>query len=284
MEINLSPDSEYPSHELHQGATRRPDELPMVVYLRGDEDFADDFAVGAEQAMDLLGIKRSRLTQISGKELRVGKMRVDRYIRPVYRHCDLMAYLEATRPSVSHKSAAQTMERSVEQVIDRIGEFLDGYSVAQSSHIRTITEDLFSAVQQLKYVVNFRADQFREDLNGINQLVSTKIDRHTERWQKTTAPLWTQLARIEEAAKAHQIGIATGNHQGSLTNLAVREIANMLERQSELAAQSVSTWSDLRREQIDLKESIQALRTEAPPSSPKIQPNRLRRLRVNRYL
>ncbi len=45
--------------------------LPMVVWLAGDEAHADDFCIDADTAMQELGIKRSRLTQISGRELRV---------------------------------------------------------------------------------------------------------------------------------------------------------------------------------------------------------------------
>ncbi len=48
-------------------------DLPMIVWLRGDELYVDEFCLDADAAMKALGIKRSRLTQISGKELRVGR-------------------------------------------------------------------------------------------------------------------------------------------------------------------------------------------------------------------
>jgi hypothetical protein len=58
-------------------------DFPMIVWLRGDEPWFSQFDMDAEAVMSALGIKRSRLTQISGKELRVGRVRMDRYIRPV---------------------------------------------------------------------------------------------------------------------------------------------------------------------------------------------------------
>ena len=77
-------------------------ELPMVVWLKGDEDYVDDFCLDAEAAMKEIGIRRSRLTQISGKELRVGRMRIDRYVRPVYRTKDIEEYKKWTRATASH--------------------------------------------------------------------------------------------------------------------------------------------------------------------------------------
>lgn len=92
--------------------------LPMVIYLRGDEELVDEFSLDADDAMNILGIKRSRLTQISGRDLRVGRIRRDRYIRPVYRLKDLQDYQSWTRSTASHQSSSML----VEQVIDRLSE------------------------------------------------------------------------------------------------------------------------------------------------------------------
>lgn len=90
--------------------------LPMIVHLRGDEDFVEDFQFDAQAAMELLGIKRSRLTQISGRELRVGRVRQDRYVRPVYRKIDLDDYQGWTRKTASHQSSSQAIEGAVEKL------------------------------------------------------------------------------------------------------------------------------------------------------------------------
>ena len=109
---NLSPQTQ------RQGAT--PEDLPMMIYLRGDEDIVDSFCIGAEEAMDILGIKRSRLTQISGKELRVGRLRIGRYVRPVFRKEDIEAYKQWTRPTASHKASSYALEEAGIKVIDNI--------------------------------------------------------------------------------------------------------------------------------------------------------------------
>ncbi len=105
-------------------ASQRDPQLPMVVHLNGDEELLDSFTFDAEQAMEFLGIKRSRLTQISGRELRVGKIRRDRYIRPVYRACDLRDYQEWTRATATHQSSSRAIEQAIESLDDRFNDLL----------------------------------------------------------------------------------------------------------------------------------------------------------------
>lgn len=105
----MDTDSQIPSSQSDKA-------LPMVVQLRGDEEFVADFLYDAQAAMEFLGIKRSRLTQISGRELRVGRVRQDRYIRPVYRKIDLDDYQSWTRKTASHQSSSQAIETAVEKL------------------------------------------------------------------------------------------------------------------------------------------------------------------------
>lgn len=98
--------------------------LPMILVLRGDEAIIDDFSYDADQAMEFLGIKRSRLTQISGRELRVARIRRDRYIRPVYREADLRDYMDWTRATATHVSSSKAIEQAVESLDDRFNDVL----------------------------------------------------------------------------------------------------------------------------------------------------------------
>lgn len=102
--------------------SQRDRSLPMIVNLRGDEDFAPDFYIDAEGAMELLGIKRSRLTQISGRELRVGRIRRDRYLRPVYRELDLRDYQEWTRATATHQTSSKAIEQAIDSLDDRFND------------------------------------------------------------------------------------------------------------------------------------------------------------------
>src|SRR3989338_6049260 len=92
------------------------DELPMVVWLTGSEPYFSDFALDADAVMVRLGLKRSRLTQISGRELRVGRTKMGRYIRPVYRDCDIEAYLAWVKPTSSHKKSSSVIEEAVQHL------------------------------------------------------------------------------------------------------------------------------------------------------------------------
>lgn len=103
------------------------EELPMTVWLRGDEPLCEEFTLDADAVMDQLGIKRSRLTQISGKQLRVGRMRLGRYLRPVYRQADVDEYLKWTRATATHlksssvlKDAALRLEERSEALTNRL--------------------------------------------------------------------------------------------------------------------------------------------------------------------
>jgi hypothetical protein len=101
------------------------DSLPMVINFRGDEPMAGDFSVSAEKAMDLLGIKRSRLNQISGRELRVAKMRVDGYVRPIYRLADVEEYLSWSRAPVTHKRSSEAIDDAVGRLESQAQELKD---------------------------------------------------------------------------------------------------------------------------------------------------------------
>lgn len=87
-------------------------ELPKVIWLQGDEPFFEEFNLRAEDVMSRLGIRRSRLNQISGRELRVGKTRVNQYMRPVYRPRDVEEYLEWTRPTATHKRSSEELHEA----------------------------------------------------------------------------------------------------------------------------------------------------------------------------
>ncbi len=105
-------------------ASQKDRQLPMIINLRGDEDLVDEFNWDADQVMEFLGIKRSRLTQISGKELRVARIRRDRYLRPVYRESDVRDYQEWTRATATHQSSSRAIEQAIDSLDDRFSDIL----------------------------------------------------------------------------------------------------------------------------------------------------------------
>lgn len=125
------------------------DELPMVVHLRGDEEYVSEFSVDADEAMAQLGIKRSRLTQISGKDLRVGRIRKDRYIRPVYRVSDLEQYLSWTRATATHKNSSETVKRSVDELEQRIEDQICSRLESSERTVVSVTKSLHEQQRSL---------------------------------------------------------------------------------------------------------------------------------------
>ena len=100
-------------------------ELPMVVWLNGNESYFETFSLDADAAMVALGLKRSRLTQISGKELRVGRAKMGRYIRPVYRPCDLEAYMTWVKPTATHQKSSSVIQEAAQQLENQTTEWLN---------------------------------------------------------------------------------------------------------------------------------------------------------------
>jgi hypothetical protein len=99
-------------------------DFPMIVWLRGDEPWFSQFDMDADTTMAALGIKRSRLTQISGRDLRVGRVRMDRYIRPVYRSLDVEQYLNQTRATASHQKSSDAIKQAMEQLSEQSNRML----------------------------------------------------------------------------------------------------------------------------------------------------------------
>lgn len=97
-------------------ASHESNDLPLTVWLKGNEPQFQDFSLSAEQTMDLLGIRRSRLTQISGKELRVARKRDGRYIRPFYRLDDVESYKNWVRTPLSQAKPAQIIEATLGKI------------------------------------------------------------------------------------------------------------------------------------------------------------------------
>jgi hypothetical protein len=110
--------------------------LPLTLWVRGDEDFATDFFLEADDVMQILGIKRSRLTQISGRELRVARRKMGRYVKPFYREADVLQYKSWTRATAAHAKSKNLVDQAIgelKQVAQSVQEgFADQRTAADS--------------------------------------------------------------------------------------------------------------------------------------------------------
>ena len=145
------------------------EELPQVVWLRGDEPYCGSFTLDAEAVMQRLGIKRTRLTQISGRELRVGRIRRGRYVAPVYRAEDVDAYAAWTRPTAAHLKSSQVLEDAARALAQQ------GDVVAERVH------------DDLEHLLAEVADDFRTRGREQERLADARLGRITRRLDELEA-------------------------------------------------------------------------------------------------
>lgn len=127
-----------------------PAELPLVVWLRGDEELCAEFVLDADEVMHLLGIKRSRLTQISGKDLRVGRMRRGRYVSPVYRPADVEAYANWTRATASHVKSSTLLNDAADELKRQGATLASGVTEGLKRHTAEILKATTGELTELR--------------------------------------------------------------------------------------------------------------------------------------
>jgi hypothetical protein len=190
-------------------------ELPMIVWLRGDEPWFIDFSLDADAVMSKLGIKRSRLTQISGKELRVGRVRVERYIKPVFRACDVESYLQWTRATASHqksstalKDAAQLLQVQGQQIAQVVSDASQHFSDAlKTGLLKDLEEASTRSIESLAIETASLRDQLaktshaqREANQRSDELFKTQLNVQDMRLDALENVLSAAVLRLAEVA------------------------------------------------------------------------------------
>ena len=151
----------------------------MVVWLRGDEPLCTEFNLEANAVMQQLGIKRSRLTQISGRELRVARIRRGRYVSPVYRQCDVDEYADWTRATATHlkasgvltdaaaqlESSSERLAMRVEQATDAVAGVVHDVVARTSGRIVARIEQELSALRREQESERQRSDSLLRETN-----------------------------------------------------------------------------------------------------------------------
>ena len=160
------------------------DDLPIIVWLKGDEPYFSDFSWDANEVMKVLSIKRSRLNQISGKELRVGKARIDHYIRPIYRPCDVKHYLSWTRPTASHKRSSTIIEEARQKLEDKTDDLISKMSDSSKDALEdvkiTIRNLLFEQFGLITHQLKELSNTLPEQLNALTSYIHTQLHLTTK--------------------------------------------------------------------------------------------------------
>lgn len=236
-------------------------DLPLVVWLRGDEPFAGDFSLDADQVMAQLGIRRSRLTQISGKELRVGRMRKGRYVSPVYRPVDVDAYTAWTRPPATHQKAAEVIDEVVSRLDDRQEALQSGFELL----VATLTDKLGNAPRQLMDALLPLIRAQRQEMAAFSQEARLGLTTQATR----VAALESAIDRMDtQAAKREERLLAT--------------LAAVMKLAQESAGASRVVADELKAVQLGILALQDDLAREAPRPIPAKAPSRARARALSR--
>lgn len=187
------------------------EELPQIVWLRGDEPWCPDFALDAEAVMQRLGIKRTRLTQISGKELRVGRIRRGRYVAPVYRESDVESYAAWTRPTAAHLKSSQVLEDAARALAQQ------GEVVAERVHedlahlVSALSREGKERAREQERLADDRVQALVRRLDALEARAATEAAQNAARLAAQSAALARVETAISQAAflqEAHNRSLA----------------------------------------------------------------------------
>jgi hypothetical protein len=227
--------SEFTAAELRAGAVSSAEgwkenestsQMPLVVWLRGDEPFAGEFNLDADAAMNLLGIKRSRLTQISGRELRVGRIRIDRYIRPMYRKSDIDEYLSWTRATASHLKSSDVLIAAANELREESKEVISHLDLkfrelssefgGQLNHVASETYRIQrDASKLLGGDIHTASDHIRMEMQGLKSDLMDSVSNH-------------QLSQAETLQDAIAIPVSEILSQTQSQNLTLEQLASQV--------------------------------------------------------
>ncbi len=212
------------------GQLAAEDDFPLIVWLRGDEPWFTQFDMDADSAMATLGIKRSRLTQIAGRDLRVGRVRVDRYIRPVFRSIDVAAYLNQTRATASHQKSSEALQvasLAFNEQIDRFQSTLDAISTNLTAQLNSVLGTLIGeSMAQSMAPLHARVDSLEADVvNRISVTIQDTILKHVDSLKaqitasdKETAVSLGDLLKSHESTKS-QLKLSTESVSERLSDM-----------------------------------------------------------------
>lgn len=222
-------------------------ELPMLVWLRGDEPIAAAFSLEAEAVMAKLGIRRSRLTQLCGKELRVGRVRRGRYVVPVFRPIDVEEYQAWSRAPATHIKSSNLLKEAADSLAERSSSILDQFELATDRWQATIDSRLAKLTGELLKQSSQEANTRRSDLERLRRDLSEQDGkRHAAEscWQ----------ARLNQLSEHMERQAAAGAVQA-------RELA-------ELAALIRLLRADADRRQAELQAQVESLQETPRLASP----------------
>ena len=218
------------------------DGLPMIVHLCGDEEFIEEFCLTADDAMTKLGIKRSRLTQISGRELRVGKIRDNRYVRPVYREEDIQRYLNWSRPTATHKASSLAFAEVSNSLIEHIESSIKDLKglINTEKEANNLAEKRLIKSQELRFI-QLKAQMNEQDikLRGILNNLENRLIKHRKTQNKTLQESLNNTKAHLTAIDRVETQLALQSQQFEQVKIHLKKIENKLVRNEKMVSDMV---------------------------------------------
>lgn len=252
------------------------DDFPMIVWLRGDEPWFPEFDTDAEAAMNTLGIKRSRLTQIAGKELRVGRVRVDRYVKPVFRKRDIEQYLNQTRATASHQKSSEILNSAANQLSLQISRFEQRLEVINENLLSQINSGLQTVLTESLNVSVNHISELIDSLSG--DLINRLAILTQENMLKHTEPLKKELTKSSSEMTQTLTSLGTEILQNqSNQESRLSDVSTQLEILQKSCVKSMHDLNNLERcvkeslgfmkeEMLELKQGLQQLQRQPQPA------------------
>lgn len=178
--------------------TPTPEDLPMLVWLKGTEPWFEEFSLEADQVMDLLGIKRTRLTQISGRELRVGRVRRGRYISPVFRLEDVEKYLSWVRAPVSHLKSSSMLNDAADTLRQQADDLEQSFSELKSKITEDFDYGIRLALQQTLRLAADSRQQIKSEFNQFSLQMTERLSWLAQRQEGMTAHMAAMTSFMEK--------------------------------------------------------------------------------------
>ena len=219
--------------------------FPMVVWLRGDEPEVEEFSIDADRAMHLLAIKRTRLTQISGRELRVARRRVDKYVRPFFRPVDIQAYLAWTRAPATQAHASQALQQIIAKVSDDFQELSD----TLITHILQNKEDSQPS-SETEQKSELSLLPWVHSLQRRLERIELSLAKSQQMWSKQNNLAQSRLEETTEVLERNASKFASEASSLATQALAARDLQSQ---------QGTEIIESLKREMLSLGDSTSAL-------------------------
>jgi hypothetical protein len=250
-----------------------PSPLPMTVWLRGDESYCGDFSLNAEAVMAHLGIKRTRLTQISGRELRVGRIKKGRYVVPVYRPDDVAEYLSWSRATATHLKSTQVVQDATSDLRDAATQIFTKMESTLNELSEGLAHDILTRVagplsKMLVYELKPFTDKTQEKYSKevqyfYHQLVSQSLGA-SEDLKHLILKVLEQLR--EQSITSQMMQKSNLECTREFLERWLHQVSNLLDHHKDALLQAL-TERDLKTHQLLLKSHHQIERVETRLSS-----------------